>query len=299
VSRGDVALETRILKGKPIAQGIKEDVARRVSALERDGVPVVLSIVLVGDDHGSKMYSRSIEKAATGVGVRAALTALPAETGAEEVARTIRGLSESPEVGGIIVQQPLPSGVPASVVEEIAPGKDIDGATTLSMGLLMSGREAFAPATALGVIEILAGYDVPVTGRHVVIVGRSTVVGKPLANLLLRKTERGNATVTVCHTGTMDLTAHTRDADILVAAMGAPEAITADMISEGAVVVDVGTNWIEDPSSERGGRTVGDVAFEEMLGRASAVTPVPGGVGSLTTAILLRNTVEAVERSRS
>jgi len=292
-------VETRILKGKPIAQGIKDDVAGRVRALEGEGVKVSLAIVLGGDDHGAQMYSRSIERAATKLGIEVTLVPIDGAAGAEAAARAIRAASEDPEAGGIIVQQPLPAGIPASVVEEVSPAKDVDGATIANMGLLLAGRESFAPATALGVIEILASSGIPIPGSHVVIVGRSNVVGKPLANLLLRKTERGNATVTVCHTGTADLTCHTLSGDIVVAAMGKAEAIRGDMISEGAVVVDVGTNRVDDPDSDRGYRTVGDVAYDEMIGRASAVTPVPGGVGSLTTALLLRNTVEAVERRKA
>jgi methylenetetrahydrofolate dehydrogenase (NADP+)/methenyltetrahydrofolate cyclohydrolase len=160
----------------------------------------------------------------------------------------------------------------------------------------MAGAESFAPATALAVIEILVESGVPIPGQNVVIVGRSAVVGRPLASLLLRKSERGNATVTVCHTGTRDIGAHTGRADIVVAAMGVAGAIRGSMIREGAVVVDVGTNRVDDPDAEKGYRIVGDVAYEEILGRAAAVTPVPGGVGTLTTAILLRNTVEAAER---
>jgi methylenetetrahydrofolate dehydrogenase (NADP+)/methenyltetrahydrofolate cyclohydrolase len=292
-------VETRLLKGKPIAQGIKDEIQGRVRALADDGVEVSLTIVLGGDDHGAQMYSRSIERAATALGIHVGLVPIDGAAGAEAAARAIRTASDDPAVGGIIVQQPLPAGVPASVVEEVSPAKDIDGATIANMGLLLAGRDAFAPATALGVIEILAASGIPISGRHVVIVGRSNVVGKPLANLLLRKTERGNATVTVCHTGTADLARHTLMGDIVVAAMGRAEAIRGDMIAEGAVVVDVGTNRVDDPDSERGYRTVGDVAFDEMIGRASAVTPVPGGVGSLTTALLLRNTVDAVERKRA
>ncbi len=290
-------METRILKGKPIAQAIRDDVSARVSALGGRGVAVTLAIVLAGDDEASKIYSRSIERAAGKLGIEATLVAVPAGAGGDAAARTVRGLSDDPAVGGIIVQQPLPDGIPATIVEEIHPAKDVDGATTASLGLLLAGRRGFAPATPLGVIEILRGSAISVSGRHVVIVGRSNVVGKPLANLLLRKSEHANATVTVCHTGTGDLRRHTLSADILVAAMGRPEAIRGDMIAEGAVVVDVGVTSIDDPTSERGYRMVGDVAFDEMIGRASAVTPVPGGVGSLTTALLLRNLVEAVEHA--
>ncbi|MCK4916214.1 MAG: bifunctional 5,10-methylenetetrahydrofolate dehydrogenase/5,10-methenyltetrahydrofolate cyclohydrolase, partial [Candidatus Eisenbacteria sp.] len=240
-------------------------------------------------------YSASIERAAAKVGVVTRLVELDPSIGSETVARAIRELSQDTLVHGIIVQQPLPVGIPPAVVEQIVPGKDVDCASTYSLGLLMTGREVFAPCTALAVLEMLHGHDIALPGKHVVIVGRSTVVGKPLANLLLRKSERGNATVTVCHTGTSDLTLHTRQADILVAAMGRPGAIRGDMISEGAVVVDVGVNQIDDPSSKKGYRLVGDVAFDEMTGLASAVTPVPGGVGTLTTALLLRSVVVAAE----
>ena len=285
-------MDTVLLNGKPIAVGIREDVAHRAAALPFDPT---LAIVMVGDDPASAYYSASIERAASKVGVVTRLVELDPSIGSEKVARAIRELSQDTLVHGIIVQQPLPVGIPPAVVEQIVPGKDVDCASTYSLGLLMTGREVFAPCTALAVLEMLHGHDIALPGKHVVIVGRSTVVGKPLANLLLRKSERGNATVTVCHTGTHDLTLHTRQADILVAAMGRPGAIHGDMISEGAVVVDVGVNQIDDPSSKRGYRLVGDVAFDEMTGLASAVTPVPGGVGTLTTALLLRSVVVAAE----
>lgn len=285
-------METVVLKGKPIAARIREDVAARAEALS---ATARLAVVMVGDDPASKWYSASIVRAAGKAGLAADLVELPADAGTGSVAEAIRALSSDPSIHGIILQQPLPDGVSPTVVDAIAPEKDVDCATTYSMGLLMTGRETFAPCTALGVLEMLEGHGIDIPGKHVVIVGRSTVVGKPLANLLLRKSERGNATVTVCHTGTRDLAHHTREADILVAAMGRAEAITPEMIGEGAVVIDVGTNQIDDPDSEKGYRMVGDVAFEGALGRASAITPVPGGVGSLTTALLLRSVVAAAE----
>jgi methylenetetrahydrofolate dehydrogenase (NADP+)/methenyltetrahydrofolate cyclohydrolase len=289
-------VETRVLSGKPIAAAIRDDVSSRARALSENGVSPGLAIVLVGDDPGSAIYSQSLIKAAAKLGIRADLLAVPAEAGVEEAVRAIRGADDDPSVAAIIIQRPLPEGVPPSVIEEVSPGKDVDCATARSLGLLMAGAESFAPATALAVIEILAASGVRIPGQDVVIVGRSAVVGRPLASLLLRKSDRGNATVTVCHTGTRDIGAHTARADIVVAALGAPGAIRGSMIREGAVVVDVGTNRVDDPDAEKGYRVVGDVAYEEVLGRAAAVTPVPGGVGTLTTAILLRNTVEAAER---
>ncbi len=289
-------METTVLKGRPVAAGIRQEVAARAAALAARGVEARLAIVLVGDDPSSAIYSSSIGKAASKVGIAADLVEVSPEEGAQRVREVIRALNDDPSVSGIIVQQPLPEGIPASVIEEVSPSKDVDGATTASMGLLLAGRESFAPCTPLGVIEILAASGVALPGKHVVIVGRSPVVGRPLASLLLRKSHRGNATVTVCHTATRELKRHTLSGDVVVAAMGRPEAITADMVAEGAVVVDVGVNRVDDPEAERGYRIVGDVAFNEMLGRVSAITPVPGGVGSLTTALLLRNTIEAAER---
>jgi methylenetetrahydrofolate dehydrogenase (NADP+)/methenyltetrahydrofolate cyclohydrolase len=290
-------VDTRILSGKPIAALLASDVAERAAALARRGRPVRLAILLVGDDAGSRMYSASIERAASKAGIAVDLVTRAAGTAASDVARTIRALSDDPAVAGVIVQEPLPAGIPAAVIDELSPAKDVDGATTQSLGLLAAGRESFAPCTALAVVEILVRSDIPIPGKHAVIVGRSAVVGRPLAALLLRKSPRGNATVTVCHTATPDLARHTRSGDIVVAAMGRPRTVTGDMIAMGAVVVDVGTNRIADPSAEGGSRVVGDVVFEEMLGKAAAVTPVPGGVGSLTTVLLLRNAVEAAERA--
>ncbi len=290
-------METRILEGKPVAAAIRSDVESRVRVLKEAGRPVGLAVVLVGDDPASRIYSASIAKAGAKLGIDVAIAEIDPAAGPGVVAESIRERSEDPAVSGIIVQQPLPGGIPPSVVDEIDPRKDVDGASTRSMGLLAAGRESFAPATPLAVVEMLAGSGIPTGGRHVVIVGRSPVVGRPLASLLLRKSERGNATVTVCHTGTPDVAQYTRLGDVVVAAMGRPEALKGDMVREGAVVIDVGVNSVDDPDEPGGTRVVGDVAFDEMLGWASAVTPVPGGVGSLTTAILLRNTIEAAERA--
>jgi methylenetetrahydrofolate dehydrogenase (NADP+)/methenyltetrahydrofolate cyclohydrolase len=289
-------LDTVILDGKLIATGIREEVKARAAELSARGVEPRLAVLLVGDDAGSRIYSESIRKAGSALGIAVDLLELAADEGETRIADAVAGLSNDDSVSGIIVQQPLPAGVSGSIVEGVAPGKDVDGATTLSMGLLMVGREGFAPATPLGVIETLVRSGISIPSKHVVIVGRSAVVGRPLASLLLRKNDKGNATVTVCHTRTGDLAHHTRGADIVVAAMGRPRAITGDMIRDGAVVVDVGVNRVEDPESSKGYRIVGDAAFDEMIGKASAITPVPGGVGRLTTALLLRNTVEAAER---
>jgi methylenetetrahydrofolate dehydrogenase (NADP+)/methenyltetrahydrofolate cyclohydrolase len=288
-------LDTRIVRGKPIAAGVIEETGRRAAALAGRGVEPSLAVLRVGDDPASAIYAASIERAGGGAGIAVETVTLPAGVETAEVAGAIADLAGDPRTHGIIVQQPLPRGVDPSVVDCVPPGKDVDCAAASSLGLLARGAEAFAPCTALAVVEMLAAAGVTIAGAHVVIVGRSAVVGRPLALLLLRKGERGNATVTVCHTATPDLARHTLSADILVAAMGRPEAIRGSMVREGAVVVDVGVNRVVDPATERGYRVVGDVALQEVLGRAAVATPVPGGVGALTTALLLRGVVSAAE----
>ena len=289
---------TTILKGKPVASAIRDEIARESAELASSGAPPLLAVVLVGDDPASRIYTQSIERNAAKVGVATRVAALDAGIGTEGVAEAIAGLSHDDEVHGIILQQPLPSSIDGSVLEMIAPRKDVDGATVRSLGLLLRGEECFAPCTAEAVVEMLVRGGIDIEGEHVVIVGRSAVVGKPLANLLLRKSLRGNATVTVCHSRTRDLAVHTSAADILVVAVGRPNAVTGGMIRPGAVVVDVGVNRVDDPGSEKGYRVVGDVNYEEAVERAAVVTPVPGGVGTLTTTLLLRNTVTAARRAR-
>jgi methylenetetrahydrofolate dehydrogenase (NADP+) / methenyltetrahydrofolate cyclohydrolase len=288
-------VETKVLSGKPVAACIHEEVERCSAALEP---APTLAIVLVGDDPASVWYSHSIERAGAKHGVSTRLITIDPGDGAERVEGILSELSLEAGVDGIILQRPLPPGVPPGVVERIVPTKDVDCATTYSLGLLMRGAETFVPCTALAVLEMLDYYELSLPGKDVVIVGRSMVVGRPLANLMLRKSDLGNATVTVCHTRTADLAAHTRRADIVVVAAGRPGALTGDMVAEGAVVIDVGTNQVDDPSSDSGHRLVGDIEFDQMMGRASAVTPVPGGVGTLTTALLLRSVVIAAERTR-
>ncbi len=290
-------METRILKGRPIAAEIREEVSVRSTALRDRGIVPTLSIVQIGDDPASEIYSSSIQKAGDKRGVNVVLSRLSGESSAAQVAGLIAVLGADPSVHGIIALKPLPHGISSDVLEGIPPAKDVDGATVRNLGLLVTGRPAYAPCTAQAVVEMLVRSGIEISSRHVVIVGRSPVVGRPLANMLLRKADNANATVTVCHTRTRDLSTHTRTADILVAAMGVPEAIRGDMLADGVVIVDVGVNRIDDASSERGYRVVGDVAFDEALGVAAAITPVPGGVGTLTTSLLLLNTVDAAMRT--
>jgi len=292
-------VETRILSGKPLAAAMREEIAARAVRLRDAGVVPALAVVLVGDDPASRIYSSSIQKAGAKLGVDVRLVELDVSEGERGVAERLAEIGTNPGIHGIIVQQPLPAGIPGSVVDAIPFGKDVDGSTAESLGRILSGREAFAPATAQAVVEVLSRAGIETAGQHVVIVGRSTVVGKLLACLLLRKNTVGNATVTVCHTGTRDLAAMTRTADILVAAMGVPEAIRGDMLPPGVIAIDVGVNRVDDPDSEKGYRVTGDIAAEEALGVAAALTPVPGGVGTLTTTIILGNAVTAAEAAQA
>jgi methylenetetrahydrofolate dehydrogenase (NADP+)/methenyltetrahydrofolate cyclohydrolase len=280
-----------VIDGKAMAGEIRSEVAGRVRSLERDGVSVGLAAVLVGDDEPSRIYVGAKEKACAEVGIRSERHELPAEASEEELLGVIRRLNDDPSVHGILVQLPLPSHVSVLAVHEaISPDKDVDGLTPVSVGRLVRGEATFLPATPYGIVELLARTGIQTAGADVVVVGRGALVGMPLSIMLAQKTPRGNATVTLCHTATRDLAAHTRRADILVAAAGRPGTITGDMVKPGAAVIDVAVNRTEDG-------LVGDVAFDEVAEVAGWITPVPGGVGPLTVAMLLVNTVTAAERS--
>jgi methylenetetrahydrofolate dehydrogenase (NADP+)/methenyltetrahydrofolate cyclohydrolase len=290
-------LTARIIDGKAIAARVLSEVAEGVAGFTRKhGYAPGITVVLVGDDPASRVYVRNKERAAVEVGMNGAVRRLPAETSRKELLSVIRELNEDPAVHGILVQIPLPKQLDEDeAVLAVDPRKDVDGLHPENVGLLFSGKPRFAPATPSGVQRILVDEGVEVNGAHVVIVGRSNLVGKPLAGLLLARGKGANATVTICHTGTRDLAAETRRADILVSATGVPGSITGDMVKRGAVVVDVGTTRVEDPSKKSGYRLAGDVVFEEAAEVASAITPVPGGVGPMTIAMLLRNVLAAAE----
>jgi methylenetetrahydrofolate dehydrogenase (NADP+)/methenyltetrahydrofolate cyclohydrolase len=280
-----------VIDGKAMAGEIRSEVAGRVRSLERDGVTVGLAAVLVGDDEPSRIYVGAKEKACAEVGIRSERHELPSEASEEELLGLIRRLNDDPSVHGILVQLPLPSHMSVLAVHEaISPDKDVDGLTPVSVGRLVRGEATFLPATPYGIVELLARTGIQTAGADVVVVGRGALVGMPLSIMLAQKTPRGNATVTLCHTATRDLAAHTRRADILVAAAGRPGTITGDMVKPGAAVIDVAVNRTEDG-------LVGDVAFDEVAEVAGWITPVPGGVGPLTVAMLLVNTVTAAERS--
>ncbi len=283
----------KILDGKATAAEIRAEVAEGVKQLQAEkGVTPGLAAVLAGDDPASAVYVRSKGRACDNAGIFSQTFNLPQETTQEELIKLIHKLNEDNRFHGILVQLPLPSQINEStVLLQVNPDKDVDGLHPVNMGRLMTGESLFLPCTPHGVQQLLMrnGYDPE--GKKVMICGRSQIVGKPLAMLLMQKAKGANATVTVCHTRTKDLASVTKQADILIAAMGVPEAITADMVSEGTIVVDVGVNRVDDPTAKRGYRLVGDVEYEGVSKKAEAISPVPGGVGPMTIAMLLVNTL--------
>jgi methylenetetrahydrofolate dehydrogenase (NADP+)/methenyltetrahydrofolate cyclohydrolase len=280
----------RIIDGKRIASDIRAEVSERVRALARSGVTPGLTAVLVGDDAASKIYVGAKQKASAEIGIRSERLDMPASASQEELVEAIERLNADPAVHGILVQLPLPAHIDVTAVQNaISPEKDVDGLTPVSVGLMVRGEPIFLPCTPLGVIELLVRSGIKIEGAEVVIVGRGSLVGMPLAIMLSQKAPNANATVTLCHTGTRDLSVHVRRAEILVVAAGRPNTITADMVMPGATVVDVGTNRTAE------GTLVGDVDFEGVAKVAGAITPVPGGVGPMTVALLMSNTTASAE----
>jgi methylenetetrahydrofolate dehydrogenase (NADP+) / methenyltetrahydrofolate cyclohydrolase len=288
-------MTARIIDGTAIAAAIKAEVARDVEALIAAGAPRPhLTAVLVGDDPASATYVRGKRRDCEEVGLSSDTLQLPAATTQEELLDHVERLNADPIVSGMIVQMPLPPQIDASAVMwAISPRKDVDGLSPTSLGLLVQGQPHFVPATPSGVQQLLLRSGIDPSGARVVIVGRSMLVGRPLAMLLSAKAEGANATVTMAHTGTRDLGAVTRQAEVLIVAAGRPRMVTADMVSPGAVVIDVGVNRVEDPSRKSGFRLVGDVDYDAVAEVAGAITPVPGGVGPMTRAMLLVNTLKA------
>jgi methylenetetrahydrofolate dehydrogenase (NADP+) / methenyltetrahydrofolate cyclohydrolase len=286
-----------LIDGKVIAERIRARVAEGVRALAPRGVVPGLSVVLVGEDPASAVYVRSKEKSSIEVGMKGETIRLPATTSQDELLAIVDRLNANSQVHGILVQMPLPKQIDAElVVRRIDPAKDVDGFHPVNVGKLMIGdADAFAPCTPAGVMVLLREHQVKTAGAHCVIVGRSNIVGKPMMSLMVQ--QGTDATVTVCHSKTRDIAHHTRQADILIAAVGRPALITGDMIKPGAVVIDVGVNRVDDARSPKGYRLVGDVEFESARNRASLITPVPGGVGPMTIAMLLQNTLRAAQHA--
>jgi methylenetetrahydrofolate dehydrogenase (NADP+)/methenyltetrahydrofolate cyclohydrolase len=289
----------KMIDGVAVAKAVRADVAREVATLASQGIVPGLTVVLVGHDPASTVYVSSKEKRSKELGMKGETIRLAATAPQAELEALIDRLNADPTVHGILVQMPLPKHMDSTtVLRRIAPHKDVDGFHPVNVGKLLIGEtDGFAPCTPAGVQELLVRYGVDTKGKEAVIVGRSNIVGKPMAALIVQDGVGGNCTVTICHSRTRDLAVHTRRADILIAAVGKPEVITGDMIRPGAVVIDVGINRVPDDSAEKGYRIVGDVHFESARQVASMITPVPGGVGPMTIAMLLKNTVRAARQA--
>lgn len=288
----------RIIDGKAIAAKVREGVRERTEELKGEGIQPCLAVLLVGDDPASGVYVGMKQRAADEVGIRSIDRRLPASASQEEILEIVDGWNADSSVHGILVQLPLPDQVDErTVMERIRPEKDVDGFHPVNVGRMTGGDpDAFRPCTPAGVQVMLKHIGWDPEGKHAVVVGRSNIVGRPMATILSQKEPYANATVTIAHSRTADLGAITRLADLLVVAVGRPESVTADMVSEGAVVIDVGVNRVDDPSTEKGYRLAGDVDYDGVRQKASWITPVPGGVGPMTIAMLLRNTATAAAR---
>jgi len=294
-------MSATILDGKQLAADMRADIASQVEKLKNDaGVTPGLGVILIGADPASTSYVTAKEKACAEAGMYSQDVRVPATTTQDEALNLVRLMNADSRIHGILVQLPLPKHIDESaVINAISPEKDVDGFTPVNVGRMMIGQPCYLPCTPHGIIQMLLRAGVQTSGKHAVVVGRSNIVGKPVAHLLMRKAEGGNATVTVCHTGTRDLALFTRQADILVVAAGRPNTVTGDMIKPGAVVIDVGVNRIADVTRKNGFRLAGDVDFDSAKEVASLITPVPGGVGPMTITLLLYNTLEAARRACS
>lgn len=284
-----------ILDGKKTSEALKQEIAKEVKQLKAEGKKVPhLAAVLVGDDGASLTYVGSKVKACEQVGFESTLVKLPANISEEALLQEIEKLNANPEIDGYIVQLPLPKHIDEQkILLAIDPTKDVDGFHPANFGRMALDMEAFIPATPFGIMELLKRYEVPTKGKHVVVVGRSHIVGRPISILFSQKGAQGNATVTLTHSHTPNLAELTRQADIVVMALGIPEFLKGDMVKEGVTVIDVGITRLKDDSTHKGYRIVGDVAFDEVKEKASYITPVPGGVGPMTIAMLLKNTLLA------
>lgn len=293
-------MTAKIIDGKQISTEIREELKKEVASLKEKGITPGLGVILVGDDPASKSYVSSKEKACSEIGIYSDDNHLPADTSQEELISLVEKMNNDKKINGILVQLPLPPQCDENeILLKIVPEKDVDGFHPVSIGKMLVGQDTFLPCTPHGVVEILKRSGVDTSGANIVIVGRSNIVGKPLANMLLQKGKGANATVTVCHTGTKDIKKHTLDADIVIAAAGRPNTVTADMVKDGVVIIDVGVNRVEDASRKRRYRLVGDVDFESIKEKASLITPVPGGVGPMTITMLMHNTVLSAKRANN
>jgi methylenetetrahydrofolate dehydrogenase (NADP+)/methenyltetrahydrofolate cyclohydrolase len=291
-------MTAQIIDGKQVAADMRAELKEEVAKLKEQGIVPGLGVILVGEDPASNSYVTAKERTCEELGIYSDDNRLPEETTQQELLALVEKMNNDPKINGILVQLPLPKHLnEAEVLLAIDPDKDVDGFHPMNVGKMMVGEKAFLPCTPHGVIHLLLRSGVTIEGANVSIVGRSNIVGKPLANMLIQKNATGNATVTVCHTRTKDLADKTKQADIVIAAAGRPNMVTADMVKEGVVVIDVGVNRVEDATKKRGYRLVGDVDFEAVKEKASLITPVPGGVGPMTITMLMFNTVESAKRA--
>lgn len=287
-------MPAEIISGKKISADIKAEIKKEVEELAAKGIVPGLAAVLVGDNPASALYVKMKANACAEVGFYSDVIRKDSSCTQKELSDLVDSLNSRSDIDGILVQSPLPSHLDEPAITlQIDPGKDVDGFHPVNAGLVLAGQPAFEPATPLGIIDLLDRSGHSPNGKNVVILGRGMLVGKPLAAMLINKTPKANATVTVCHTGTRDIASYTKNADIIVAAMGKARFLTGEMIKPGAVIIDVGTNQIDDPTHPKGKRVVGDVDFDSVKEIAGAITPVPGGVGPMTIASLLKNTLKA------
>ena len=286
----------KIIDGKQIASEIRAELKTQVAELKTKDIVPGLGVILVGADPASISYVTAKERACEEAGIYSEDNRLDAETTEEELLTLINKMNNDPKINGILVQLPLPKHIDEQkVLLAIDPAKDVDGFHPMNVGKMVVGDKAFLPCTPHGIVQMILRTGIQLEGAEVVIVGRSNIVGKPLANMLIQKSPPGNATVTVCHTRTKDAAAHTKRADIVIAAAGFPNTVTADMVKDGVVVIDVGVNRVEDATKKNGYRLVGDADFDAIKEKASYITPVPGGVGPMTITMLLYNTVESAK----
>ena len=292
-------MDTQVINGGELAAEIRLQILDKVKILKKTtGIIPGLSVILVGNDPASNVYVKSKQKAAIEIGMNAVDYLLPETVKDSDVIQLIKNLNSDESVHGILVQLPLPENLSKTkIIDSIDPNKDVDGLHTLNMGKLMTGRQIFPPATPYGIQKILLSAGVCVSSKHVVVLGRSEIVGKPISLLMSQKGVMGDATVTVCHSKTRNIESITNQADILIAAIGMPNFVTGSMVKDGVVVIDVGINRVVDAQNRRGYKLVGDVFFEEVSKKASVITPVPGGVGPMTIAMLLENTFKSASIS--
>ena len=293
-----IGLGFRLISGNEVSASIYSELKERIAALRSKGVVPGLAVVLVGEDPASQVYVRMKGKKCEELGMHSVTIVLPADTSEKDLLKKVNELNKDKKIHGFLVQLPLPKHIDEDkVINAIDPKKDVDGFHPSNVGSMLIGKPMFLPATPAGVQQMLIRSKTDTKGKHVVIVGRSNIVGKPMAAMLMQKGDGADATVTVVHSRTKDLAKHTLQADILIVAIGKAKFITKDMVKDGATVIDVGTNRIEDPTSEKGSRLVGDVDFDAVKEIASAITPVPGGVGPMTICMLMSNAVRAAEMS--